>query len=163
MNRIRILATLSIDGFYVSQKWQRSFGFDASQYEHFCRDANVVLTDKSEYKNWREIELDCGIPVYAIQKDCLLVKNGESRSLTIDQLDNEDKKTIVVVGNNRELTSILLNKSCVDEIVIYQFPLLLGKGKRPFPALPEHSVWKVKSRQLYDTGITALLYIREQE
>lgn len=94
---------------------------------------------------------------------CLLVKNGESRSLTIDQLDNEDKKTIVVVGNNRELTSILLNKSCVDEIVIYQFPLLLGKGKRPFPALPEHSVWKVKSRQLYDTGITALLYIREQE
>lgn len=163
MNRIRILATLSIDGFYVPQKWQRSFGFDASQYEHFCRDADAVLTDKSEYKNLWEIELDCGIPVYAIQKDCSLVKNGESRSLTIDQLENENKKTIVVIGNNRKLTSVLLNKYRVDEIVIYQFPFLLGKGKRPFPALPEHSVWKVKSRQLYDTGITALSYIRKQE
>ena len=163
MNKIRILAILSIDGFFVPQKWQRSFGFDASQYEHFCRDADAVLTDKSEYKNLREIELNCGIPVYAIQKDCSLVRNGESRSLIIDQLENEDKKTIVVVGNNRRLTSALLNKACANEIVICLFPLILGKGKRPFPALPEHLVWKVKNRQLYDIGITALFYIRKQE
>lgn len=161
MNKIRILATSSIDGFYVPQKLQRSFDFEASQYEHFCRDADAILTENSEYKNLREIELDCGIPVYAIQKDYSLVKDAESRSLTIDQLQDKEKETIVVVGDNRGLVSVLLNKDCVDEIVIYLFPLILGKGKRAFSALPEYSIWKVKSRQLYDVGITALHYIRK--
>lgn len=164
MSKIRILTTLSIDGFYVPQKWQKSFGFGASQYKNLCQDADAVLINKDEYKNLREIELDCGKPVYAIQKDRSLMlygNAGESRSLTIEELENEGKKTMVVIGNNRELINVLVNKGNINEICIYLFPLLLGKGKRVFPASPEYSLWKIKSRQLYDSGITTLHYIRE--
>lgn len=163
MNKIRILVTLSIDGFYVPQKWQRSLGFDASQYEHFCHDADAVLTGKREYKKLREIELNCGVPVYAIQKDGSLIRADESRSLAIDLLENEDKKTIMIISNNRKQVSILLKKCPVNEIVICLFPFILGKGKRAFLTLREYSLWKVKSRQVYDTGITVLFYIRKQE
>ena len=78
MSKIRILTTLSIDGFYVPQKWQKPFGFGASQYKNFCQDADAVLINKDEYKNLREIELDCGKPVYAIQKDRSLMLYGNA-------------------------------------------------------------------------------------
>lgn len=166
MNKITILITMSIDGLCVPQKIQKLFGFNISQFEEACRNVDAIVTNKSEYKNLREIELDCGKPVYVLRKDGSLVlpdSTTENKPSTIEELQDEGKKNIAIIGNNRELLNILLNKDRVDEIVIYQFPLLLGKGKRPFPALPEHSLWKVKSRQLYDTGITALLYIRKQE
>lgn len=163
MIKIRILITLSIDGFYVPPKLQKLFGFDALQYKSFCRDADAVLTDKSEYKNLRVIELDYGLPVYVMQNgySVLYENNNESRSITIDELENKGKKNIVIIGTNRKLVGFLVNKACVDEIGIYLFPLILGKGKRIFPALPEYSLWKVKSRQLYDSGITALHYVRK--
>ncbi len=163
MIKIRNLITLSIDGFYVPPKLQKLFGFDALQYKSFCRDADAVLTNKSEYKKLREIELDCGIPVYVMQKGCsvLYENNDESRRVTIDELENKGKKNIVIIGNSRELSSVLLNKACTDEIGIYLFPLILGKGKRILSALSGYSRWKVKSRQLYDSGITVLHYIRE--
>lgn len=163
MIKIRILITLSIDGFYVPPKLQKLFEFNALQYKSFCRDADAVLTDKSEYKNLRVIEMDCGLPVYVMQKGCsvLYENNDESRSVTIDELENKGKKNIVITGNSRELASVLLNKACTDEIGIYLFPIILRKGKRVLSDLSGYSRWKVKSRQLYDSGITALHYVRE--
>lgn len=163
MIKIRILITLSIDGFYVPQKSQKLFGFGALQYKSFCRNADAVLTNKSEYKNLREIELDYGIPVYIMQNgySVLYENDDESQSITIDELENKGKKNIVIIGSDRKLAGGLVNKVCVDEIGLYLFPLILGKGKRIFPALPEYSLWKVKSRQLYDSGITALHYVRK--
>lgn len=166
MNKITILTAMSIDGFYVPQKIQKLFGFNTSQYEEVCRDMDAVLTNQSEYKNVREIELDCGKPVYVIRKDRSIVLPGsttENRLLTIGELHNEGKKNIVIIGNNSELVNILLNKACVDEIVTCLFPVILGKGKRAFSALPGYSVWKVKSRQLYDAGITAIQYYIENK
>lgn len=163
MIKIRILITLSIDGFYVPPKLQKLFEFNALQYKSLCRDADAVLTDKSEYKNLRVIEMDCGLPVYVMQKGCsvLYENNDESRSVTIDELENKGKKNIVITGNSRELAGVLLNKACTDEIGIYLFPIILRKGKRVLSALSGYSRWKVKSRQLYDSGITALHYVRE--
>lgn len=163
MIKIKILIALSIDGFYVPQKSQKLFGFDALQYKSFCRGADAVLANKSENKELREIELDYGIPVYVMQNgySVLHENDDESRSITIDELENRGKKNIVIIGANRKLIGFLVNKACVDEIGIYLFPLILGKGKRIFPALPEYSLWKVKSRQLYDSGITALHYVRK--
>lgn len=164
MNKITILITMSMDGLNVPQKVQKLFNFNTSQYEEVCRNADVVLTNQSEYKNLREIELDCGKPVYVIRKDRSIVLPGsttENRLLTIEELHNEGKKNIVIIGNNRELVNILLNKASVDEIYTYLFPVILGKGKRTFSALPQYSMWKVKSRVLYDTAITVLHYIRQ--
>lgn len=163
MIKIRILITLSIDGFYVPPKLQKLFEFNALQYKSLCRDADAVLTDKSEYKNLRVMEMDCGLPVYVMQKGCsvLYENNDESRSVTIDELENKGKKNIVITGNSRELAGVLLNKACTDEIGIYLFPIILRKGKRVLSALSGYSRWKVKSRQLYDSGITALHYVRE--
>lgn len=163
MIKIRILITLSIDGFYVPPRLQKLFEFNALQYKSFYRDADAVLTDKSEYKNLRVIEMDCGLPVYVMQKGCsvLYENNDESRSVTIDELENKGKKNIVITGNSQELASVLLNKAYTDEIGIYLFPIILRKGKRVLSALSGYSRWKVKSRQLYDSGITALHYVRE--
>lgn len=164
MSKIRILTPLSIDGFYVPQRLQKLFGFGVSQYENLCQDADAVLINKDEYKNLREIEMDCGKPVYAIQKDRSLVLHGgagENRVMTIEELENKDNKTIVIIGNNRDQTNILLQKNGESEIWVYLFPIVLGKGKRIFPALPEYSLWKVKSRQLYDSGITVICYNRK--
>ena len=161
MSKIRIVTTLSIDGFCVPQKLQELFGFNASQYENLCLDADAVLINKDEYMNLREIELDCGMPLYVIQKDCSLMSDDESRRLTIGDLESEGKKNIVIIGNKPTLIYSLLNNDQLDEISICQFPVILGKGKRIFPALLEYSLWKVKSRQLFDSCITIIHYHKQ--
>lgn len=69
MRTIRILATLSIDGFYVPLKLQQQYNFDSSEYENCYRSADVILTNISGLKDLREIELKLGNPAYKIQKD----------------------------------------------------------------------------------------------
>lgn len=161
MRKIRILAAMSMDGFYIPLKEsQRLCNFDVSEYAEFCREADAVLTTVTEYKKMREIELTHGKPVYMIKEDTSLALEKETTGnnpLTIEELQKSGKENILITGNCRNLISSLLNKNRVDEINTILFPVILGRGKRIFSTLPL-SLWKVKSRQLSDLGITAIQY-----
>lgn len=150
-----------MDSFYVSLKEsQRLYNFNIPEYAEFCQEADAVLTTVSEYKKIREIELTHGKPVYMIKQNTSLTLEKETTGnnpLTIEELQNDGKENILIIGNCRNLINSLLNKNQVDEIDIVLFPVILGKGKRIFSALP-FSLWKVKSRQLSDLGITAIQY-----
>lgn len=161
MRKIRILAAMSMDGFYVSLKEsQRLYNFNIQEYAEFCQEADAVLTTVSEYKKIREIELTHGKPVYISLQDTSLTLEKETTGnslLTIEELQKDGKENIFIMGNCRKLINSLLNKNRVDEIYTILFPVILGKGKRIFSALP-FSLWKVKSRQLLDSGINIIQY-----
>lgn len=163
MRKIRILITTSIDGLHVPLKLQQLCNFNISACEELFRDIGAVVTTPGEYKTLWEIEFDHGKPVYICKKDTSLVwKNGttENKSLSIQDLQKQGKDTILILGNNRALITSLLNDNRINEIILCIFPVILGKGKRTFSALPE-SLWKVKSRQLLDCGTTAIHYYKK--
>ena len=166
MRKIRILAAMSIDGLHVPLKIQQLCNFHITACEDLYRDTGTVLTTAGQYKAFREIELNYGKPVYICKKDTSLVcKDGitGNKPLTIQELEKQGGDAILILGNSRELITTLLNNNRVDEIILCIFPVILGKGKRIFPALPDYSLWKIKKRQLHDSGMTVIhFYIQHR-
>lgn len=162
MRKIRILAALSMDGFYVPLKLQQQYNF-IPEYKDFYKNADIILTNIGGLKDLQAIELDFGKPAYKIEKDMSLASTCnplEKKPLSIEELRNGNNGVTLITGDNRKLINSLFLKGWVDEIDICLFPVLLFKGKRLFPALPEYSAWNVKRHQLYDSGITAIHYYK---
>lgn len=159
MKTIRILATLSIDGFYMPFELQQQYNFEPYEYQSFHYGTDSILINTREYKELEIKGTDIERKTCIIQKNIsLLYHTTKDKNIfqAIKQLKKEEKGILLLVGNNRTLINKLLNENLVDEISIYLFPILLGKGKRMFPVLSEQLKWKVKNRQIYDSGITMI-------
>ena len=129
MRKIRILAALSIDGFYVPLKLQESYGIAFSEYDSFYKDVNFILKDMDGYQELQKSE------------------------------ENFEGKVILVIGNNRKLISYLLLRNLITDITVCTFPVWLGKGKRLFPVISnQNSKWETKERHFYDSGVTIVRY-----
>lgn len=161
--KIQFFAALSMDGFYMPLDMQQLCGFNSSEYESLYQDADVILINRSEYKNFQKRKIDFKKPIYVISKGMLLTSQNcleENKYLTVQQLKREVNGNISVIVNIPKLINRFLHENLIDEMVICIFPVLLGKGKRLFPTLSDKMIWKVKKYQFFGSGTTTVCYQR---
>lgn len=85
--------------------------------------------------------------IYRVDKDLSLCSyNSESTNKlqTIDRLKQETRGGLLVIGNDNKLNCYLFNKDWVDEIIVCTFPVVLRKGRRPFPTFIRESLCNVR-------------------
>jgi dihydrofolate reductase len=80
----------------------------------------------------------------------------------VENLKREDGPALLTQGST-ELVHALLAAGLVDEIRIFTFPVLLGKGKRLFNENGRPSSFKLTHGAVSSNGIIAATYTREGE
>jgi dihydrofolate reductase len=78
----------------------------------------------------------------------------------VSKLKQEHEKDLVVHGSG-QLARGLLDQDLVDEVRLMVFPVVLGKGKRPFDGTDLHALKLVDSKTVGD-GVIILTYGRAE-
>jgi dihydrofolate reductase len=76
----------------------------------------------------------------------------------VAKLKEEDGPPLITQGST-EVVHALLAAGLVDEIRVFTFPLLLGKGKRLFDATSEPRAYKLTHSKVSPTGLIAATYV----
>ena len=161
MKIVRVFIVSSIDGFYLPLDLQRFYGFDDLDYQNLYRDADIILTNSGRYAKLKHNELNRKKQMYRVTKDMSLHpydKKKPHELTVIDQIKEVKKGNVLVIGNDNNLNSYLFSKNWVDEIIVCQFPVTLGKGRRSFPVFDDKRSWDIKGRQLFKEGLTMIFY-----
>lgn len=79
----------------------------------------------------------------------------------IEQLKNRVGHNIVCFGGART-ANFLLSYDLVDELQVFLYPVLLGKGTRFFQNGYDHQTWTLRESESYDSGVVRLLYERNE-
>jgi dihydrofolate reductase len=64
----------------------------------------------------------------------------------------------ILVAGSAMLVGELLRDGLVDELRLMIFPIILGEGKRLFPALPAGSAWQLVEAKPVGGGVTTAVY-----
>ena len=80
----------------------------------------------------------------------------------IAKLKQEDGPVLVTQGST-QLVHALLAAGLVDEIRMFTFPLLLGKGKRLFNSESQPRAYKLTHSAVSPNGLIAATYVRDGE
>ena len=72
-------------------------------------------------------------------------------------LRSKDGPDLIVCGSAR-LASVLLEQGLVDEVVLFVYPLLLGRGKRCFSESADPRELSLVSTQATPTGVLMNTY-----
>lgn len=80
----------------------------------------------------------------------------------VAKLKQEDGPTLITQGST-ELVHALLGAGLVDEIRVFTFPVLLGKGKRLFADDGLPSAYELTHSRVSPTGLIAATYVRNGE
>ena len=80
----------------------------------------------------------------------------------VSKLKQEDGPVLLTQGST-ELVHALLAAGLVDEIRLFTFPLLLGKGKRLFSNDSQPRTFKVTHGAVSPNGLIAATYVRDGE
>lgn len=161
MGAIRLFLVSSMDGFYLPLNLQRLYGFEVADYENLYQDANIILTTLGGYAKLEDKEFNKKKRMYKVNKDMSLLPYGNTSTedlMTIEQIKEVKKGNVLVIGNDNKLNSYLFEKNWVDEIILCQFPVMLGKGRRSFPTFADNRCWDVKGYQFFEKGITMIIY-----
>lgn len=163
MGAIRVFLVSSMDGYYLPLNLQRLHGFEVADYENLYQDANIILTTLGGYAKLENKESNKKKQMYKVNKDRSLLPydNDDTNTdevMTIEKIKGEKKGSVLVIGNDNKLNNYLFEKNWVDEIILCQFPLVLGKGRRSFPAIADSRCWNVKGYQFFEKGITMIVY-----
>lgn len=75
----------------------------------------------------------------------------------VKELKAFEGKDIWLFGG-AELMTTLMNADLVDELMLAVHPIILGKGKALFDALPDRVSTKLLSSQPYSTGLVTMHY-----
>lgn len=161
MKIVRVFIVSSIDGFYLPLDLQRFYGLGDLDYQNLYRDADIILTNSGRYVKLEHNELNRKKQMYRVTKDMSLLpydKKKPHELTVIDQIKEVKKGNVLVIGNYNNLNSYLFSKNWVDEIIVCQFPVTLGKGRRSFPVFDDKRSWDIKGRQLFKEGLTMIFY-----
>lgn len=85
-----------------------------------------------------------------------IVLNDVARDVA--NLKKEDGPPLITQGST-EIVHALLAAGLVDEIRVFTFPLLLGKGKRLFDQTSEPRAYKLTHSKVSPTGLVATTYV----
>jgi len=80
----------------------------------------------------------------------------------VARLKQKDGPVLLTQGST-ELVHSLLAAGLVDEIRVFTFPVLLGKGKRLFDATSEPRAFKLTHSAVSPNGLVAATYVRDGE
>jgi dihydrofolate reductase len=80
----------------------------------------------------------------------------------VAKLKQEDGPALVTQGST-ELVHSLLAAGLVDEIRLFTFPVLLGKGKRLFDGTSEPRAFELTHSAVSPNGLVASTYVRDGE
>lgn len=80
----------------------------------------------------------------------------------VAKLKKEDGPALITQGST-EVVHALLAAGLVDEIRVFTFPLLLGKGKRLFDATSQARAYKLTHSKVSPTGLIAATYAPAEE
>ncbi len=75
----------------------------------------------------------------------------------VEKLDEEERKTVWLVGGG-ELVTSFLQQGLIDELVVSLHPVLLGRGVPLFPTSFPRAILDLKSVNSYDSGLVQLRY-----
>lgn len=79
---------------------------------------------------------------------------------SVRRLKSAPGKSIVTDGSH-QLVHALLEHDLVDELHVLLYPLMLGSGKRLFPA-GVHRTFRLKHSQAFPSGVVSLHYERDR-
>lgn len=75
----------------------------------------------------------------------------------IEQLKEQPGRNIVFFGGART-ANFLFSYGLIDELQLFIYPVLLGKGTRFFQGGYDHQRWLLRESQGYDSGVVRMVY-----
>jgi dihydrofolate reductase len=115
---------------------------NATIAEKFARITKYVATHRPESLSWQNSEALAPDTVAALRA----LKAGDGPPL--------------LTQGSTELLKLLFENDLVDELRLTTFPLLLGPGKRLFPAAAQAGAWKLADSSVSSTGVVMATYRR---
>jgi dihydrofolate reductase len=92
--------------------------------------------------------------------DRTVVLNDAAKDVA--RLKQQDGPALITQGST-ELVHVLLAAGLVDEIYVFTFPVLLGKGKRLFASDGQPSAYKLTHSKVSPTGLISATYVPDGE
>lgn len=86
-----------------------------------------------------------------------VLRGGEDLRLQIQALKDEDGTDIVLTGSIK-LAHHLLRLGIVDELRLFLYPVILGRGRRLFPAGVDVRDFEVAQTHRFSAGVVLLRY-----
>ena len=172
MRKIKLYIAASLDG-YIAQSdgdidWLMEFPKPQksdNSYKEFLESVDTVIIGGRAYQElacmdilWPYKDKNTYVVTHSpidFKKDVNFIT--ENVIETIIRLKEQEGKDIGLAGGG-ELTTMLLNSSLIDEMIITYIPVILGKGISLFPNNPKESKWSPTGYMSYDNGAHKVIY-----
>jgi dihydrofolate reductase len=169
MRKIVLQLAVSLDGFIEDASGAYDWCFTDDDYgmSDFLKRIDTLLMGRKTYEVLLSMGENAlpGFPKFrqyvvstslsATQDESILINdNVEER---IAQLKKEPGKDIWLFGG-ASLTTFLMNKKLVDEIILAVHPILLGSGKSLFQGIKQRMPLQFQHSKAYPSGLVMLYY-----
>lgn len=132
-----------IDTVVMGRKtYEEVLGFDVGWPYADCR--SFILTSREDYK------------VKTENTEVLHQLDPSS----IDKLKARSQKNIWLVGGGQVITEFL-NRSLIDEMILFIMPVLLGRGIPLFAGHPKEQLFELIKAEPFETGVVSLTYRKQ--
>jgi dihydrofolate reductase len=169
MSRLRVYIAATLDGFIADAEggvgWLDAYNPVDYGYDAFLASVSSIIMGRVTY----EQVLGFGVWPYAGKRTVVLtsradlptrpdveVYRGAVRDLR-DRMRAETPGDIWLMGGGKTLGGFL-EEGLVDELDLFIFPLLLGRGVRLFVEPGRPTALRLAAHQAYPSGIVRLLY-----
>ena len=176
MSTVKLFIASTLDGFIARENgsldWLHSFP-NPNQldygYHDFLSTVDTIVMGRKTYEEILSFGIDWPydeFSTYIITTDeKYTTKTNNTYSLSdldkkaISDLKDKSEKGIWLVGGGTLITSFL-NHEAIDEMTLSIIPVILGKGIRLFPNEPKEAQFKLKSHEVFGTGVVNLVYTK---
>jgi dihydrofolate reductase len=178
LGTIAVHEFISLDGVFEDPRWTREFGFHPRMGEaigEIVRPARAILLGRTTFEMFapawstRTVEDDSGAPFfndthkYVVGAQEPKVAWGPSTRLgpydpdVIRRLKDGLDGAIYVSGSGT-LVRALLRDGLVDDLHLFVFPVVLGKGARLWGEGVDPTKLALKAHEAYENGVVHLTY-----
>ena len=178
MTKIKLYIACSIDGYIARENnsldWLHALPNPDNQdygYNEFIQGIDTVVLGRKTYDEIMGFGVEwpygnCKTYVvtqnenYQIQTPNTFLLNEVSLK-SMDQLKQESKKDIWIVGGGQLITDFL-TLGVLDEMMICIIPIILGAGISLFPDKPKETDFTLVNTEAYNTGAVMLTYHKKE-
>ena len=169
MRKIKLFIACSLDGFIAGEKGEIDWLFTDQDYGYtpFMKGVDSCVMGRKTYElaasfpEWPYAEKKCYVLTRnkKIKKDARAEFVFDAKKL-MEKLQKEKGNGILVVGGG-EVVKLFLNENCLDELIVFVHPLILGKGIPLFPKATKKKL-KLLNTHAFNTGLVRLHYAVEK-
>ena len=166
MRIIILFIASSLDGFIARENGDVSWLFTDADYgyKNFYKSVDTVIMGRKTYEKSLEFEKE----PYKDKKCYVFSRNKSPRKFENVEFVNDAvsfaKKIIKSKGRDiwlvggSDIISIFLNNGLLDEVIIYQHPVILGRGIPLFKKIKKDVKLKFVKSRIYKSGLVQLNY-----